>query len=108
MKKLVSLLIIGFGLVGSLCAAVDLDNSKKLTDIGIIKHSEKVDKSLTVESNINYINYVVNTDGSIDVRIDLSSNELNSTTIETLRDTISTIKKNKNVNKVYIDIDSIK
>lgn len=71
-------------------------------------YSEKVDKSLTVESNINYINYFVNTDGSIDVRIDLSSNELNSTTIETLRDTISTIKKNKNVNKVYIDIDSIK
>lgn len=39
MKKLVSSLIIGFGLVGSLCAAVDLDNSKKLTDIGIFRES---------------------------------------------------------------------
>ncbi|WP_152633287.1 hypothetical protein [Aliarcobacter butzleri] len=65
-------------------------------------------KQVNEESNIKSINYITNPNGTIDVKIDLSSNELNLTTIDTLKSIITSIKKSKNVEKVYIDIDSVK
>lgn len=60
------------------------------------------------KSNIDAITYITNTDGTIDVKINLSSTELNLTTIESLKSIVSSIKKNKNINKVYIDTETIK
>ncbi|WP_152632608.1 hypothetical protein [Aliarcobacter butzleri] len=55
-----------------------------------------------------FIKYIFNADGTYDAIINLFSDDLNLMTIETLKELIKEIKKDKNVEKVYLDIGIIK